>query len=127
MLSTIYILLTALGDDEGYLPRVYREAISCFGTFRTSSDVRSMVAIRAKADIERLDPEMVAAQAKVEVRAEPIAFFQRNSSKFVRSRCFIWCNSVATRGIFRDLCNSCCLAAFFANILLTLPLWSKLR
>ena len=35
MLSTIYILLTALGDDEGYLPRVYREAISCFGTFRT--------------------------------------------------------------------------------------------
>ena len=53
MLSTIYILLTALGDDEGYLPRVYREAISCFGTFRTSSDVRSMVAIRAKADLLR--------------------------------------------------------------------------
>ena len=35
MLSTIYILLTALGDDEGYLPRVYREAISCVGTFET--------------------------------------------------------------------------------------------
>jgi hypothetical protein len=33
--------------------------MSLIGTFRTSSDVRSMVAIRAKADIERLDPEMV--------------------------------------------------------------------
>ena len=53
------------------------------GTFRTSSDVRSMIAIRAKADIERLDPEMVAAQAHVEVRAEPIAFFQRSSSTFI--------------------------------------------
>jgi hypothetical protein len=34
-----------------------------------------MVAIRAKADIEGLDPEMVAAQAHVEVRAEPVASF----------------------------------------------------
>jgi hypothetical protein len=31
-----------------------------------------MVAIRAKADIERLDPEMVPAQVHVEVRAEPV-------------------------------------------------------
>jgi hypothetical protein len=37
-----------------------------------------MIAIRAKADIERLDPENGAAQAHVEVRAEPTAFFQRN-------------------------------------------------
>jgi hypothetical protein len=53
MLSTIYILLTALGDDEGYLPRVYREAISCIGTFETSRDVRSKVANGAKADSAR--------------------------------------------------------------------------
>jgi hypothetical protein len=34
-------------------------AMSPPGPFRTSSDVRSMVAIRVKADIERLDPETV--------------------------------------------------------------------
>ena len=53
MLSTIYILLTALGDDEGYLPRVYREAISCFGTFRKSRDVRVESVMRSKADLNR--------------------------------------------------------------------------
>jgi hypothetical protein len=46
MLSTIYILLTALGDDEGYLPRVYREAISCVALIatieRTSLEVRKV-------------------------------------------------------------------------------------
>jgi hypothetical protein len=46
--------------------------MSAAGTFRTSSDVRSMVAIRAKSEIERLDPEMVPAQVHVEVRAEPV-------------------------------------------------------
>ena len=51
MLSTIYILLTALGDDEGYLPRVYREAISCFGTFPTRRDVRLESGMRVKPDV----------------------------------------------------------------------------
>ena len=46
MLSTIYILLTALADDEGYLPRVYREAISCIGTFETCRLYRAMSAFR---------------------------------------------------------------------------------
>ena len=49
MLSTIYILLTALGDDEGYLPRVYREAISCVGALRTSRDIRVESVIGSKA------------------------------------------------------------------------------
>jgi hypothetical protein len=48
MLSTIYILLTALGDDEGYLPRVYREAISCFGTFETCGRTLSMSVDRGR-------------------------------------------------------------------------------
>jgi hypothetical protein len=51
MLSTIYILLTALGDDEGYLPRVYREAISCIGTFPTRRDVRLESGVRVKPDV----------------------------------------------------------------------------
>jgi hypothetical protein len=50
MLSTIYILLTALAD-EGYLPPVYREAISCLGTNLTTGDVGSSTAIKGKPDL----------------------------------------------------------------------------
>ena len=51
MLSTIYILLTALGDDEGYLPRVYREAISCFGTKRTNGAGLEMSVVRGRPEV----------------------------------------------------------------------------
>jgi hypothetical protein len=51
MLSTIYILLTALGDDEGYLPRVYREAISCIGTKRKCRGGLPMSAPEGRTDM----------------------------------------------------------------------------
>ena len=41
---------------------------SAVGTFRTSSDVRSMVAIRAKADIERLDPRAASGSDRVSLK-----------------------------------------------------------
>ena len=51
---------------------VGRASTSAFGTFRTSSDVRSMIAIRAKADIERLD-EMVPRRRTLRSRGAGVA------------------------------------------------------
>ena len=53
------VKLCATGLQRPRVLTLKIELMSACGTFRTSSDVRSMVAIRAKADIERLDPEMV--------------------------------------------------------------------